>query len=88
VIFYHDREQRAIAEQVIEELNAAKVWDAPIVTEVQLLASFHPAEEYHQEYFARNTGQPYCRVVVAPKLAKFRDRHRQMLKQGGSSPHP
>lgn len=88
VIFYHDQEQKTVAEQIIGELNTAKVWGAPIVTEVQPLAAFYPAEDYHQQYFTRNTGQPYCRVVVAPKLAKFREHHHQMLKQNGASPHP
>jgi len=87
VIFYHDQRQKTAAEQMIGELNAAKIWDAPIVTEVQPLASFYPAEDYHQEYFTRNTGQSYCRVVVAPKLAKFREHHGQVLKQNGSSTH-
>lgn len=88
VIFYHNHDQKAIAEQAIKGLNAAKVWDAPIVTQVEPFVAFYPAEDYHQQYFTRNTAQPYCRVVVAPKLAKFRERHRQMLKQNESSPDP
>jgi len=71
-IFYHSEEQRAAAERVIDELNASGVWDAPIVTEVAPFRDFYPAEDYHQRYFERNAGQPYCRVVIAPKIAKLR----------------
>jgi len=80
VIFYHSPEQRATAEQVISEINAAHIWDAPIVTEVAPLQSFYPAEDYHQEYFANNGSQPYCRIVVAPKVAKFRKNYQAKLK--------
>lgn len=80
-IFYHTPEQKATAEQVIAELNAAHVWDDPIVTEVAPIESFYPAEDYHQEYFARNPYQPYCRVVVAPKVAKFRKQYFEQLKK-------
>ena len=73
-VFYHTPEQRETAEQVIAELTAAEVWDAPIVTEVVPLEKFYPAEDYHQQYFRRNPEQPYCRVVVAPKVSKFRQK--------------
>ena len=79
-VFYHSPEQRETAEQVIAELTAAGVWDSPIVTEVVPLEKFYPAEEYHQDYFERNPSQPYCRAVVAPKVAKFRQRFRDRLK--------
>jgi len=75
VIFHHTPEQKAVAEKVIAELNAAKVWPAPIVTEVTPFTAFYPAERYHQEYYQRNPSQPYCRVVIAPKLEKFRKQH-------------
>ncbi|MEI7555048.1 peptide-methionine (S)-S-oxide reductase MsrA [Candidatus Chlorohelix sp.] len=71
-IFYHSNEQKAIAEKVIAEQNSSKIWDAPIVTEVTPLSEYYPAEDYHQEYYANNSQQPYCRAVVAPKVAKFR----------------
>jgi peptide-methionine (S)-S-oxide reductase len=71
-IFYHDEEQRAIAEQVIRELDDGNVWDAPIVTEVTPAREFYPAEEYHKQYYKRNPEQDYCRVVITPKLARFR----------------
>jgi peptide-methionine (S)-S-oxide reductase len=79
-IFYHSPEQQATAEQVIAELNAAKIWDAPIVTEVVPYTRFYVAEDYHQEYFKNNSGQPYCRVVVAPKVAKARKHFLEKLK--------
>ncbi|HEV8354819.1 MAG TPA: peptide-methionine (S)-S-oxide reductase MsrA [bacterium] len=82
-IFYHTPEQKAAAEQVIQEFTAAKVWDAPIVTEVAPFAAFYPAEAYHQEYFQRNPYQPYCQVVVAPKVAKFRKKFLEKLKKAG-----
>jgi peptide-methionine (S)-S-oxide reductase len=80
-IFYHTQEQKGIAEQVIREIDAAQIWDAPIVTEVAPLTAFYKAEEYHQQYFRRNPGQAYCRVVIAPKVAKFRKRYLAKLKQ-------
>lgn len=80
VIFYHTPEQQATAEQTIQELSAAKLWDAPIVTELQPYSAFYPAEEYHQDYFKRNPAQPYCQVVVAPKVAKARSHFHAKLK--------
>jgi peptide-methionine (S)-S-oxide reductase len=80
-IFYHTPEQKATAEQVIAELSEAGVWDAPIVTEVTPLRAFYPAEDYHQEYFQQNGNQPYCRVVIAPKVAKFRKQYLDQLKK-------
>lgn len=79
-IFYHSPEQKEIAGQVIAELNAEQIWDAPIVTEVAPLDKFYVAEDYHQEYFAQNPSQPYCRAVVAPKVAKFRQKFLGKLK--------
>ncbi|MDL1911345.1 peptide-methionine (S)-S-oxide reductase MsrA [Chloroflexi bacterium CFX6] len=80
-IFYHDEEQKRIAGELIEELNAQKIWDKPIVTEITKLDKFYVAEDYHQEYFARNPYQPYCMAVVAPKVAKFRKHFLDMLKK-------
>lgn len=79
-IFYHNDEQKATAEQVIKELDAAKVWKSPIVTEVKPFSAFYPAEDYHRDYFRRNSSQPYCQAVIAPKLAKFRKHYSQRLK--------
>ncbi len=80
VIFYHSPEQKAVAEQMIQELTAAKVWRDPIVTEVKPFKTFYMAEDYHQEYFANNPGQPYCQMVVAPKVAKFRKKFSSRVK--------
>ncbi len=80
-IFYHNEEQKAIAQQLITELNDQHIWDGPIVTEVSKLDKFYMAEDYHQEYFAKNPYQPYCQAVVAPKVAKFRKQHLEMLKK-------
>jgi peptide-methionine (S)-S-oxide reductase len=80
-IFYHDEEQKKIAEEVIRDLNTQKIWDNPIVTEVTEFDKFYVAEDYHQEYFARNPYQPYCQVVVAPKVAKFRKHFLERLKK-------
>ena len=81
VIFYHDDAQKQIAAQVIQELDAAKIWDAPIVTAVEPLKTFYRAEDYHQEYFANNPDQPYCQVVISPKVAKFRKKFADKLKR-------
>lgn len=80
-IYYHDDAQRATAEAVMAEVTAEKLWPNPLVTELAPLTKFYPAEEYHQDYFARNPGQPYCQVVVAPKVSKFRKQYVGMLKK-------
>ena len=79
-IFYHDEEQRRVAEEVISELETEGVWDDPIVTEVTPFDTFYVAEDYHQEYFRRNGYQPYCQVVISPKVAKFRKQYLERLK--------
>lgn len=80
-IFYHNDDQKMIAEELIESLNAQKIWDSPIVTQLAPLDKFYMAEDYHQEYFARNPYQPYCMAVVAPKVSKFRKHFLEMLKK-------
>ncbi len=80
-IFHHSAEQKAAAEQVIKNLGAAKIYDDPIVTEVVPASKFYVAEAYHQEYFLRNPGQPYCAFVVRPKVAKFRKHFLEKLKK-------
>ena len=80
-IFYHTAEQKMVAEKVMAELTAAGLWDQPIVTQVVPLDAFYPAEDYHQEYFRRNPYQGYCRAVVAPKVAKFRQKYLAKLKK-------
>jgi peptide-methionine (S)-S-oxide reductase len=81
VIFYHNDQQKAEAEQVIKEIGEAKLWKDPIVTEVSPYKDFYRAEDYHQEYYQRNQRQPYCSFVIAPKMAKFREKFRNKLKQ-------
>ncbi len=81
VIFYHSDEQKRVAEEVIKEVEAQKIWDGKIVTELVPAKPFYNAEDYHQEYFSNNPSQPYCRVVIAPKVKKFRDHYREMLKK-------
>ena len=79
-IFYHNPGQKATADQVIRELETEKVWGKPIVTEVIPFEVFFPAEAYHQEYFKRNPYQGYCMAVIAPKVAKFRQKYLEKLK--------
>ena len=80
-IFYHNEEQKKIAGEVIQEIAAARIWDDPIVTEVTPFDQFYMAEDYHQEYFKKNPFQGYCRVVIAPKVAKFRHKFAERLKK-------
>ncbi len=81
-IFYHTPEQKETAEKVIEELTNEGVWDEPIVTEIEPASTYYVAENYHQEYFARTgNANPYCSVVVAPKVAKFRKHFLSKLKR-------
>ncbi len=80
-IFYHTPEQKETAERVIRELGEQKIWDDPIVTEVTPFDKFYVAEAYHQEYFKKNPWQPYCRVIIAPKVSKFRSHFLEKLKK-------
>ena len=80
-IFYHSEEQRAAAAGAIAELGASGVWDDPIVTELVPLTEFYPAEEYHRDYYRRNPNQSYCRVVIAPKVAKARSKFLAKLRR-------
>jgi peptide-methionine (S)-S-oxide reductase len=72
VIFHHDDQQRRLAEEYKARLDAAGAFGRPIVTEISPFEAFHPAEEYHQQYYRRNPSQPYCALVIGPKLEKFR----------------
>ena len=81
VIFCQSPEQHATAESVIAELSAARLWQNPIVTELAGATPFYEAERHHQEYYARNAEQPYCALVVAPKVAKFRKHFTERLKR-------
>lgn len=79
-IFHAGEGQRKAALEIKAEIEAEKIWDAPIVTEIAPLATFYPAEDYHQGYFRRNTQQSYCAFVIAPKVAKFRAKFSERLR--------
>ena len=79
IILTHSDEQARIARETIADVTAEGVWDDPIVTHVEPLTTFYPAESYHQDYFANNPNQPYCQVVIAPKVAKFRRKYLEKL---------
>jgi peptide-methionine (S)-S-oxide reductase len=80
-VYVHSPEQRLLAEKMIAQLNAEKIWGSPIVTEVTDAPIFYPAEDYHQEFFKRNPNQGYCMAVVSPKLSKFRQKFLSKLKR-------
>ncbi len=80
VIFYHSPEQRATAEDVIADVARQGWYNDPLVTQLAPYETFYPAEDYHQQYFERNPFQGYCRVVIAPKVAKFRQKYMEQLK--------
>jgi peptide-methionine (S)-S-oxide reductase len=80
-IFYHTPEQKELADRIIAEMSNEHVWDDAIVTEVTPLKDFYSAEAYHQEYYQNNPSQPYCSVVIAPKVAKFRQKYLEKLKR-------
>ena len=79
-IFYHTDEQKTIAEETVKEIEAEGIYDRKIVTEIAPFDKFYMGEDYHQEYFANNPNQPYCTAVVAPKVAKFRQKFTSRLK--------
>ena len=81
IVLYHSHEQRDTTRQVIEELSKNKVWDDPIVTQVVPFTTFYAAEKYHQEYYSQNPNQPYCQIVIAPKVAKFRKKYLDKLRK-------
>ena len=80
VIFYHNDQQKAIAEQVIKEIAEEKIFDKPTVTQVEPFKAFYNAEEYHRDYFKRHPEQPYCSLVIAPKITKLRELYLSKLK--------
>jgi methionine-S-sulfoxide reductase len=81
VIFYKNDEQRKAAQSIISELNKAKVYSSPIVTKVEPFKKFYKAEDYHQNYYANNKNQPYCRMVIQPKIEKFEKVFKDKLKK-------
>ncbi len=82
VIFYHDNEQKAIAEEVIQELSRSGKFSKPIVTTLEPFNAFYKAEEYHQNFFARNPNQAYAKIVIPPKLSKLEKGFAEKLKTG------
>jgi peptide-methionine (S)-S-oxide reductase len=80
-VFYRSQEQKSEVGKVIQEIEEEKMWDSPVVTEVVPFEAFYKAEDYHQEYYKLNGEQPYCRVVIAPKIAKFRKEYQERLKK-------
>ena len=81
VIFYKNDEQRKAAQSIIAELNKAKVYNSPIVTKVEPFTKFYKAEDYHQNYYANNKSQPYCKMVIQPKIEKFEKVFKDKLKK-------
>jgi peptide-methionine (S)-S-oxide reductase len=79
IVLTHSDEQARIAREAIADVTAEKIWDDPIVTQIRPLETFYPAERYHQDYFANNPNQPYCQVVIEPKVAKFRRKYLERL---------
>lgn len=80
-IFYYEEEQARIAQELIQSLQAEKIYQDPIVTEVKPATEFYVAENYHQEYFRLHGEEPYCRMVVRPKVEKFQKRYAQFRKK-------
>lgn len=80
VIFYHTEKQKDQAEEIVSELDSAGIWNGPIVTAIEPFKEFYPAEDYHQEYFAENPEQGYCRIVIQPKVEKFQKIFKDKLR--------
>ena len=81
VVFYHNDKQKEIAEKVLAETTAAGEWDKPIITAIEPLKNYYPAENYHQNYFKNNPIQPYCNAVIRPKVEKFRKLFKEQIKE-------
>jgi len=79
-IFYTNEEQRIKSEKLIQELNESKAYDRDVVTEVVPLTKFYPSEDYHKKYYENNSTQPYCQLVIAPKLEKLQERFNNLIK--------
>jgi len=79
-VFYHNEEQKRLAEEYKQKLDAAGIWDDPIVTEITPFSNFFPAEDYHQDYFNQNSNQPYCAFTIRPKIEKLEKVFREHLR--------
>ncbi len=84
VVYYTDEVQRATAQALIEELDSQGIWGGPIVSQLEPAPSFYPAEAYHRQYYQRNPNAGYCQVVIAPKVAKLRQRFAHRLRPAGA----
>jgi peptide-methionine (S)-S-oxide reductase len=82
VIFYHDEEQKKLAEEYKKKLDNAKIWENPIITEISPFTEFYKAEDYHQNYYAKNPYQGYCSFVITPKIEKFKKVFGDKIKHG------
>jgi len=80
IILTHSDDQARVARDAVAEVEAEKLYDDPIVTEIEPLTTFYSAERYHQDYFADNARQPYCQAVIAPKVAKFRQKFLEKMR--------
>ena len=85
-IFTHSERQKATAELVIQQLDSSHIFEHPIVTTIEPVGPWYPAELYHQQYYQRNSGQPYCQAMITPKLAKLRAELRPLLKNRAQTP--
>jgi len=81
VVFYHNDEQKKIAEEIIKQLDRKKTWDKPIVTKVEPYETFYKAEKYHINYYERNREEPYCRLVIDPKIIKLMERFKDKIRK-------
>lgn len=88
IILYHTDEQAEVARRTIQELEDRDLWEDPVVTEVEPLESFYPAEPHHQDYYRNNPEQAYCRTVIDPKIAKLRREHGHRLASDEAAPAP
>jgi peptide-methionine (S)-S-oxide reductase len=80
VIFYHNNEQKAAAEKITAELDKERIWDKPIVTKLEPFKAFYKAEDYHKDYYKRHQNEPYCRIIITPKIIKLQQRFITKLK--------
>lgn len=80
IILYHNDNQKTLAQIVMQEIASNNIWGAPLVTQLEMLTHFYPAEDYHQGYYRGHPNQAYCQLVVEPKVLKFREKHAALLK--------
>jgi peptide-methionine (S)-S-oxide reductase len=81
IIFFHNTKQKLTAEKLIDELNSKKIWNNPILTQVEPLKKFYKAEKYHEKYFVKHPNSGYCQAVISPKISKLRKKHWEKLKK-------